>query len=471
MNNQPSTRMLPQSLSDLVAGDDVLLEPTTQLDLATLDLACLGGTVTIDDLHQYVAALEQQHQELRQAKSVQVWFEALAKMTQHFQASFDETKIFSQILPELVQVLGGDGCELSLYNTSGSLVLVRYEYDARHSARVQRVDFPPEPPNVWSEITQFSGHHPDSSLDMFSLVAPIADVDGCLGVLQLKRREQAFGSAEQQFIVQVMAQLSIGLRRNRLAQLNQTQTVELKHLNHLQDAFLGTVSYELRIPLANMRMAIQMITLTLNRPEAAAILLPSASLDKVQQYLAVLHRECDRETKLVQDLLDLQQVDADMLSLVMAAIDLADWLPYVLKGFGKRARELDLTLNYSIEPGLPTFMSDQITLSRIVTELVGNACKFTPVGGSIQVDVSQQQQAGRSRLVIAVENTGVEIPIEEQGRVFDQFYRVSQMDIRRLGGIGLGLALVKRLAQRLGGDIQLVSHDGMTRFWVVLPLS
>jgi signal transduction histidine kinase len=281
-------------------------------------------------------------------------------------------------------------------------------------------------------------------------------------------------------VQQVAAQCTIALRRNRFAQINKTQAVELKHLNQLQDAFLGTVSYELRIPLANIRMAIQMITLALTKeaephegghPELSSFLIADATVSKILRYLEVLQRECDRETKLIQDLLDLQQLDTDTLSIVLSAVDLGEWLPYVINPFQKRCQEYNLDLQYEIRSELPAFMCDQITLSRIVTELLGNATKYTPAGGCISVNMAAvgETALGVQTLRIEVCNTGVEIPIEEQGKIFDKFYRIQKLDIRKLGGTGLGLALVDKLVQRLGGTVQLQSGQQKTCFTVELP--
>jgi signal transduction histidine kinase len=280
-----------------------------------------------------------------------------------------------------------------------------------------------------------------------------------------------------------VGQWVLGLRRNRLAQSHHSQAVELKHLSQLQDAFLGTMSYELRIPLSNMQMAIQMLTLTLQRSNTADMVEAGSTQAKLLQYLDVLQRECDRETKLIQDLLDLQQVDADRLSLVMSAIDLEEWLPYSLKGFVNRAKDNGLELDWMIPAGLPSLMSDQITLSRIMTELVGNALRFTPAGGAIRVElmvrsagalgsgaVGSGAVGSADQLVIAVMNCGVEIPIVDQAKVFDKFYRVPSLDVRRSGGIGLGLPLAQQLARQLGGDIQLESAAGRTCFSLMLPL-
>lgn len=422
-----------------------------------------------------------------------------AFQTQSWQATPNEAAIARIFLPQLALALALDDCTIALYNGAGTLVLARYAYQAA-TQTIKQLDFPSEPPigaaTAAVGITQFAVVKPqgDSAQATTQLIAPLVDFQGVLGEL-CGQRSQPFEPAELLLVEQLVGQWVLGLRRNRLAQSHHSQAVELKHLSQLQDAFLGTMSYELRIPLSNMQMAIQMLTLTLQRSTPTTIssavpsdTSPNATPEKLLQYLDVLKRECDRETKLIQDLLDLQQVDADLLSLVMSAIDLEEWLPYLLKGFVNRAKDSGLSLDWQIPATLPTLMSDQITLSRIMTELVGNALRFTPAGGAIIVALQAQLRAAdgskdraeqgigadrgivADQLLISVTNTGVEIPIAEQAKVFDKFYRVTSLDVRRTGGIGLGLPLAQQLARQLGGDIQLESSAGRTCFTVMLPL-
>jgi len=266
----------------------------------------------------------------------------------------------------------------------------------------------------------------------------------------------------------------------RFLRVSQTQSVELKRLNQLQDTFLSTVSYELRIPLSNIKMSIQMLSLALRRSDEydaladaeAPFTLEALAYSKVSRYLEVLQKECDRETKLIQDLLDLQQLDNDTVSLLISAIDLPQWLTYVVNPFQKRFQEYNFNYNIDIEPDLPALMCDQISLSRIMVELLNNAYRYTPSGENIRVHAFQKKGTRSSslpQLHLQVINSGVEIPLEERSKVFGKFYRIPRLDIRKLGGTGLGLALVKKLTLRLGGEVKLESVGGATTFTVILP--
>lgn len=406
-------------------------------------------------------------------------FGSLWRIGQCLQAQTDETLVFQTVIQEMAKVLNLTGCQFSLYNLDATRLVARHELrlslPPQSQADIRRVDFPIDVPDTPSYLTQFCSIDPAEEQAMTVVTQPIVDATGLLGWMRLERRQpDYFRSMELQFITQVVSQCAVALRRHRLAQSHRTQALEIKHLSKLQEAFLGTVSYELRVPLSNIRMAIQMMTLTLTKegekPEAE-ILLTDATLAKILRYLEVLERECDREAKLIQNLLDLQQLDLDTLSLIMSAIDLEEWLPYVMPPFQKRAMEYQQALSWQIQSDLPAFMCDQITLSRIVTELLNNAHKFTPAGQLIQLTIAQlpATDALPQQLQITVTNTGAEIPIEERERIFEKFYRVAKMDIRKLGGTGLGLALVDKLVQRLGGSVRLESLPQQTQFIVELP--
>lgn len=421
--------------------------------------------------------------------------------------SLDETDIFPTVIQELIKLLNLTGCQVRLYNGDHTAVAVQYEYQVdllEPDRAIHRQAFPDVALRLRPYAAQFCPYLPAEHQALTILEQPITDSLGGLGLIMLQRRQPDwFSDAELDIVDWVASHCAIALRRGRFAQIAQTQSVELKRLNQLQDTFLGTVSYELRLPLSNIKMAIQMITLAFRKdpaalPEQPVVLSPEL-FDKVVRYLDVLQRECDRETKLVQDLLDLQQLDTDTLSLMMSAISLPEWLPYVVNPLQKRCQESHLDLAYTIAPNLPQLMCDQISLSRIVTELLTNAFKFTPAQEKIWMTVAQvpggppsivdhrrgldrrsaeRQSTDRRHpesledpglLQIQVYNSGVEIPAEDASRVFDKFYRIPKLDLRKMGGTGLGLALVQKLVQRLGGTIHLDSSAGQTCFTVELP--
>ncbi len=115
---------------------------------------------------------------------------------------------------------------------------------------------------------------------------------------------------------------------------------------------------------------------------------------------------------------------------------------------------------------LPSIISDSASVERIVAELLNNACKYTPPHEHITLIA----RANKEKIQLKVCNSGVEIPQQELKRIFDKFYRLPSHDPWKQGGTGLGLALVQKLSEQLGGGIQAESSKGKTCFTIELPL-
>jgi signal transduction histidine kinase/CHASE2 domain-containing sensor protein len=266
------------------------------------------------------------------------------------------------------------------------------------------------------------------------------------------------------------------------------QVSELQRVAQLKDDFLSTVSHELRSPMANMKMAIELLKI-------------ARSSEASQRYLTILENECTREIELIDDLLDLQRLEVGAQAAHFSEIDLENWLPPIFAPFYERTENQQQTLRVELSTPLPPLVSDRASLERVVVELLNNACKYTPSGETIQVTVrtcpatpetgqatdgqrlplppaesslpstlSELPAPAQSLLQFSITNTGTEIPEEELPRIFEKFYRIPNADPWRRGGTGLGLALVKKLVESLGGTIQVSSGSGQTCFTVYLPL-
>ncbi|MBN3906867.1 MAG: response regulator [Nostoc sp. NMS1] len=266
------------------------------------------------------------------------------------------------------------------------------------------------------------------------------------------------------------------------AQQLEIQVAELQRLNQLKEDFLATTSHEMRTPLSNIKMAISALENILDRPGSlnSNTLFPSES---VARYLAILRDQCEQELDLVDNLLHIRMIDADVYPLELTSIQLQNWLPHVAEYFEERARAMQQALQVSIVPNLPPLVSDLPSLTEIVSELLNNACKYTPLEGQITVDVrliDTTKSLINSGILdnlqvpyfqITISNSGVIIPTKEQARIFEPFYRIPQSDRWQHGGTGLGLALVKKLVEYLQGTIEVTSFQGWTMFTVKLPLN
>jgi PAS domain S-box-containing protein len=427
------------------------------------------STSFCSELYQQVqqlnATLEQQVQErtaqLQQARS----FDALLKrITDKVRDSLDEGQILQTVVQELCLGLSCLSCDTAVYDFEQGTSTICYEYTTTlthtQGTTYRFADYP----HMYEQLhcnqwLQCSDCHSVRGW-VTILACAIVDDQGIIGDVWLTRPPgTVFSNREVQLVQQVATQCAIALRQARLYQAAQTQVRELEKLNQLKDDFLSTVSHELRTPVSNMRMAIQMLMLSLK--DGAIV------TAKIDRYLQILSSQCEREIQLINDLLDCQRLESEAAPLrPTQAIDLPDWLPPRLIPLQERARSRQQSFQLVLTPALPTIQTDSSELERILVELLNNACKYTPPRHHIQLDV----YADAKMLWLQVSNTGVEIPAHELPRIFEKFYRVSSHDPWRQSGTGLGLALVQKLTQRLGGTIQANSGAGKTCFTLALPI-
>lgn len=439
--------------------------------------------------------LERQVQERTVELQRSLDYEALLKrITDKVRDSLDKDQILQTAVQELAIGLDVICCDSALYDSFQQISTVSYEY-LHHSiegAIGQTVKMN-ERPEIYGILLagqplQFCFLHPIETIPRnlerrYSIFAcPITDNHGVLGDLWLfKPRGDYFTELEIRLIQQVANQCAIALRQAYLYQAAQAQVQELARLNLLKDDFLSTVSHELRTPMSSIKLATQMLEVLLRETG-----LLEDKENKAAQYFQILNYECKREISLINDLLDLTRLDARSEPLIVTEINLSMWISHIAESFHDRARNQQQDLSVQIAADFPSMSTDASYLERILTELLNNACKYTPPQGSITVTAklieSQVNEPLKvieffdgtiacplSLTQICVSNTGVEIPPQEHDRIFDKFYRIPNSDPWKHGGTGLGLALVKKLTEYLGGTIRVVSELGQTSFILELP--
>ncbi len=394
--------------------------------------------------------------------------ETLKRLTDKVRDSLAEDQILQTAVEELAIAVGVRGCNAAIYDLVSRTSTVQYEYTnfskRFQGRRLKMANFAGYGQLLQGEHFQHCGLQLAPSRGRVAMLScPLRDDQGVLGDLWLiKSASEAFSDQEIRLVQQVANQCAIAIRQARLYQAAQTQVSELERLNQLKDDFLSTISHELRTPIANMKMAIQMLEIGLKQK---GILDPSQaeSGSPIQRYFDILKDECQRESTLITNLLDLSRLDAASEQPDLQPLpDVVDWLQQLVAPY--KAQDIH-PFQLQIPPTLPPIRTDISHLERILTELLNNADKYTPHGESIAVVAYPQTEA----LVFEVRNTGVEIPEAEQARIFERFYRIPTNDPWKHGGTGLGLALVKMLTERLGGQVELHSDRNSTTFTVTLP--
>ncbi len=244
--------------------------------------------------------------------------------------------------------------------------------------------------------------------------------------------------------------------------------VQQRLLSQMKDDFLSTVSHELRSPLASIKMAIEMVEMMVE--QLLPISTPGTEVhtqqQRLQRYLEILSEQCDQELELVNNLLDLQRLEAERIQVNIAPIHVIEWASNITAAFEGRMQERQQRLRLLLPDKLPPFSSDIDILTRVLRELITNACKYTPPGETITVKVGSSE----GQLQLQVSNSGVQIAQEQLERIFEKFYRIPKSDHWKQGGTGLGLALIKKQIECLGGTLGAESDELGTHFVVRLPL-
>lgn len=416
-------------------------------------------------LYEQLQALNQTLEEkVRQRTSElqrSLQFEALLKrITDRVRDSLDEAEILNTALRELGENLNADGCDIGLYNADLTLSTISYEYCPRSNSSLNiSISIKGGPyDDVHQQLLAgqpclFCFYYPEKTVEKRQVVmaCPLPDKGQVLGDLWIFRSaERSFDQQEMQLIQQVANQCAIGLRQARLFRAAQEQVQALERLNRLKDDFISTVSHELRTPLASMKMALHMLQVAPAR-------------EKQAQYLSIAQRECQREIELINDLLDLQRLEAGAYALNLQTLTWEALLGDLLLAIGERARTKGQTFQANV-PLESSITTDPLLLGRILRELLHNAVKYTPGQGSIRLEV--RVEANRTRIQV---RNSQEIPAEELTRIFERFYRIPSHDPWKEGGTGLGLALAKQMVDQLRGSIEVNSSAGWTTFTLHLP--
>ena len=413
--------------------------------------------------------VQQRTVQLRQALN----FEAIAKgIIERVRDSLDESQILATVVRELVEPLQLNRCQTGIYDLEQATSRITYEYSPSLPQNVSSIYNFAEFEEIYAQLLMGNSVQFGKLTDLkrlqlpesISILAcPLKDERQTIGDLWLFRlNRKAFEDDEIRLVEQVAASCAIAIRQARLYSSAQLQVEELERLNLLKDDFLKTISHELRTPLTNIEMGLDTLKMLFEIPDwqqkhdEAAI-----------ESLEIMEDGCQREIKLVNDLLELVHLDARTEPLPIELVDLNLLIPYTVKLFSKRAEQKQQKLTVTIPQVFPLIKTNSNILQRILTELLNNACKYTPPKESINVNLELNPRI----LKLTVANSGVEMTEAELGRIFDKFYRIPQSDRWQHGGTGLGLALVRKQVEYLGGTIEASHQSQLFTMTVELPVN
>ena len=231
---------------------------------------------------------------------------------------------------------------------------------------------------------------------------------------------------------------------------------ERKALDAMKNEFISIVSHELRTPLTSIQGVL-------------ALLLGGALgkfEDRAEKMLTIAHSNCERLIRLINDILDVEKMDAGHLEFHLRTIDLNLLVEETIMGNHAYAEKYDVSLRFTPYPA-PLFVKvDSDRLMQVFTNLISNAVKFSP----IKSEVSVKLDFINGMAVITIKDHGAGIPETFHKDIFQKFSQADSSTVRKMGGTGLGLHISKSIVEKLGGSISFEStHNVGTTFFVSLP--
>ncbi|MFW6238316.1 MAG: ATP-binding protein [Halanaerobiales bacterium] len=220
---------------------------------------------------------------------------------------------------------------------------------------------------------------------------------------------------------------------------------KLKEIDEMKSEFVSTVSHEFRTPLTSMNMSLSMLL------EGEI-----GSLNEDQKQLVeATYEDCERLNELVDDLLDLSKIESGKIQMDMDRVQVKKMVEATVRPFENQAAEDKINLTAEeIEDNL-YMKADSNKISWVISNLIGNALRYTPEGGEIRVGARTRGQ----RVYIHVQDDGIGIPAEHQDKIFEKFYRANNND-DAASGTGLGLAIAREIIDAHGGSIWVESEEG-----------
>ena len=317
---------------------------------------------------------------------------------------------------------------------------------------VQVPDVLADPEYTWSEAQERTGFRS-------VLAVPLLREGHPIGVLVLARSvTRPFTDKQVEVVTTFADQAVIAIENVRLFDEIQDKSRQLAEASERKSQFLASMSHELRTPLNAIIGLTEMMVSNAAR----------FGTEKAQEPLQRVNAAGTHLLSLINEILDLSKIEVGKLELNLEPVNLARLVDEVIGTAGQLAEKNKNRLAVEAQENLGTLTADSMRLKQILLNLLSNACKFTKEG---EVALRVRRVAdGRDWVELAVADTGIGLTAEQQAKLFQEFTQADSLTARRYGGTGLGLALSRKLARMMGGDVTVTSEPGKgSVFTVRLP--
>jgi signal transduction histidine kinase len=403
--------------------------------------------------------------------------QALGEVTQAVNSTLDLQTVLSTIVAKAVQLSGTEGGAIYVFDELEQLFRLRATYgfsedlvaavedqhlgasDAIRQATQARqpqeiADIGDEPPSPVREIAMRAGYRA-------RLIVPLVSADKIVGALVIRRKRPGnFPKETIQLLQTFAAQSVLAIQNARLFREIEDKSRQLQQASEHKSQFVASMSHELRTPLNAIIGLTEMMVKNAAR----------FGTEKAQEPLHRVNRAGTHLLGLINQVLDLSKIEAGKLELNPQTVQLAPLINDVICTAGQLAEQNKNRLVVDAQENLGALTVDPMRLRQILLNLLSNACKFTKVG---EVKLTARKVSNGSNFVeFAVSDTGIGMTAEQQAKLFKEFTQADASTAQNFGGTGLGLALSRKLARMMGGDVTVASELGKgSVFTVRLPVS
>jgi signal transduction histidine kinase len=401
--------------------------------------------------------------------------QALGEVTQAVNSTLDLQTVLSTIVAKAVQLSGTEGGAIYVFDELEQLFRLRATYgfsedlvaavqdqhvgasDAIRQVTQDRqpqeiADIRDEPPSPLREIAMRAGYRA-------RLTVPLVGADKVVGALVIRRKQPGnFPKGTIQLLQTFAAQSVLAIQNARLFREIEDKSRQLQLASENKSQFVSSMSHELRTPLNAIIGLTEMMVKNAAR----------FGTEKAQEPLQRVNRAGTHLLGLINQVLDLSKIEAGKLELNPQTVQLSSLINEVIGTAGQLAEQNKNRLMVDAQENLGALTVDPMRLRQILLNLLSNACKFTKEG---EVRLRARRVANGGRWIeLAVADTGIGMTPEQQAKLFEEFSQADRTTAQRFGGTGLGLALSRKLARLMGGDVTVTSEPGKgSVFTVRLP--